>query len=205
MISPRRSTISRAICRARRTANSRSSSARWMRRAAHDRAAAMSDAGAAGQAGRLRHDQRQEQSRTDRLREGLSRGLRHRRRRSFPIRMAPRRTSSPPSAMRQIAGIILSGHTDVVPAKAEEWESDPFTLTRRDSRLYGRGTADMKGFVAVVLAAVPAFLARAESPADPYRALLRRGGGLRRRQAHDSAYHAKSLRCPSPWWWANRP
>ena len=61
------------------------------------------------------------------------------------------------------AGIILSGHTDVVPAKAEEWESNPFTLTRRDSKLYGRGTADMKGFVAVVLAAVPGFIARAGS------------------------------------------
>jgi acetylornithine deacetylase len=60
-------------------------------------------------------------------------------------------------------GIILSGHTDVVPAKADEWESDPFTLTRRDSRLYGRGTADMKGFVAVVLAAVPGFLAKSGS------------------------------------------
>lgn len=58
-------------------------------------------------------------------------------------------------------GIILSGHTDVVPARAEEWESDPFTLTRRGERLYGRGTADMKGFVAVVLAAVPSLLARA--------------------------------------------
>lgn len=52
-------------------------------------------------------------------------------------------------------GIILSGHTDVVPARADEWESDPFRLTQRGSRLYGRGTSDMKGFVAVVLAAVP--------------------------------------------------
>jgi acetylornithine deacetylase len=61
------------------------------------------------------------------------------------------------------AGIILSGHTDVVPARADEWDSDPFTLSRRDTRLYGRGTADMKGFVAVVLAAVPAFLAKSGS------------------------------------------
>ena len=61
------------------------------------------------------------------------------------------------------AGIILSGHTDVVPARADEWDSDPFSLTRRDTRLYGRGTADMKGFVAVVLAAVPAFLAKSGS------------------------------------------
>jgi acetylornithine deacetylase len=61
------------------------------------------------------------------------------------------------------AGIILSGHTDVVPAKADEWESDPFTLTQRGTRLYGRGTADMKGFVAVVLACVPAFLEKTGS------------------------------------------
>ncbi len=58
-------------------------------------------------------------------------------------------------------GIILSGHTDVVPARAEEWASDPFRLTRRGSRLYGRGTSDMKGFVAVVLAAVPELIRKA--------------------------------------------
>jgi len=63
------------------------------------------------------------------------------------------------------AGIILSGHTDVVPANAKEWDSDPFRLTRRGTRLYGRGTADMKGFVAVVLASIPAFLAM--SPSRP--------------------------------------
>jgi acetylornithine deacetylase len=61
------------------------------------------------------------------------------------------------------AGIVFSGHTDVVPAKAGEWQSDPFALTRRGDRLYGRGSADMKGFVAVVLAAVPEFLARAHA------------------------------------------
>jgi len=60
-------------------------------------------------------------------------------------------------------GIILSGHSDVVPARAEEWKSDPFTLTQRDDRLYGRGTADMKGFVAVVLAAVPDLLKKSAS------------------------------------------
>ena len=52
-------------------------------------------------------------------------------------------------------GIALSGHTDVVPANAGEWSSDPFTLTARDGRLYGRGSADMKGFLACVLALVP--------------------------------------------------
>jgi acetylornithine deacetylase len=54
-------------------------------------------------------------------------------------------------------GIILSGHTDVVPADAAEWSSDPFTLTRRGDRLYGRGTCDMKGFIAATLALAPRF------------------------------------------------
>src|SRR5690606_15527976 len=41
-------------------------------------------------------------------------------------------------------GIVLSGHTDVVPANPEEWASDPFVLTEREGRLHGRGTCDMK-------------------------------------------------------------
>ncbi len=52
-------------------------------------------------------------------------------------------------------GIVLSGHTDVVPVEGQNWSSDPWTLTERDGRLYGRGTADMKGFDALVLALVP--------------------------------------------------
>jgi acetylornithine deacetylase len=52
-------------------------------------------------------------------------------------------------------GIVLSGHTDVVPVDGQAWTSDPFTLTRRDGRLYGRGTSDMKGFLALALAAAP--------------------------------------------------
>lgn len=55
-------------------------------------------------------------------------------------------------------GIVLSGHTDVVPVDGQGWTVDPFTLTEADGRLYGRGTADMKGFIACVLAAVPAFV-----------------------------------------------
>lgn len=51
-------------------------------------------------------------------------------------------------------GIVLSGHTDVVPVDGQAWSSDPFTLTRRGDRLYGRGTCDMKGFLALALAAV---------------------------------------------------
>jgi acetylornithine deacetylase len=57
-------------------------------------------------------------------------------------------------------GIILSGHTDVVPVAGQAWSSDPFRLETRDDRLYGRGTADMKGFIALVLALVPQALER---------------------------------------------
>jgi acetylornithine deacetylase len=54
-------------------------------------------------------------------------------------------------------GVILSGHTDVVPIEGQSWTSDPFTLTERDGRLYGRGTCDMKGFIACALSAAPLF------------------------------------------------
>jgi acetylornithine deacetylase len=55
-------------------------------------------------------------------------------------------------------GVVLSGHTDVVPVEGQTWQTDPFRLSERDGRLYGRGTCDMKGFIAVVLAMVPEFL-----------------------------------------------
>ncbi|QDZ02664.1 acetylornithine deacetylase [Nitratireductor mangrovi] len=54
-------------------------------------------------------------------------------------------------------GIVLSGHTDVVPVEGQEWSSDPFVLDERDGLLYGRGTCDMKGFIACALATAPAF------------------------------------------------
>lgn len=57
-------------------------------------------------------------------------------------------------------GIVLSGHTDVVPVDGQDWSSDPWTVTEADARLYGRGTSDMKSFIAVVLAFVPEFAAR---------------------------------------------
>jgi acetylornithine deacetylase len=57
-------------------------------------------------------------------------------------------------------GIALSGHTDVVPVEGQSWDTDPFTLTLKDNRYYGRGTSDMKGFLACVLAAVPRFKAK---------------------------------------------
>lgn len=56
-------------------------------------------------------------------------------------------------------GVVLSGHSDVVPVDGQVWSSDPWTVTERDGRLYGRGTCDMKGFVALALAAVPLALA----------------------------------------------
>jgi acetylornithine deacetylase len=56
-------------------------------------------------------------------------------------------------------GIGLSGHSDCVPVEGQRWTSDPFTLTKRDGKLYGRGACDMKGFIACVLASVPMFKA----------------------------------------------
>lgn len=58
-----------------------------------------------------------------------------------------------------VPGIVLSGHTDVVPVDGQPWTVAPFALTEKDGKLYGRGTADMKGFIACVLAAVPTLLA----------------------------------------------
>lgn len=57
-------------------------------------------------------------------------------------------------------GVLLSGHSDVVPTDGQAWTVPPFALSERDGKLYGRGTADMKGFIACVLAAVPRFLAQ---------------------------------------------
>lgn len=57
-------------------------------------------------------------------------------------------------------GIVLSGHTDVVPVDGQVWDTDPFTVTEKGGRLYGRGTCDMKGFDALALAAVPVALER---------------------------------------------
>ncbi len=52
-------------------------------------------------------------------------------------------------------GIILSGHTDVVPIEGQKWETEPFCLTKKGNKFYGRGTCDMKGFIAVVLDLIP--------------------------------------------------
>jgi len=55
-------------------------------------------------------------------------------------------------------GVMLSGHTDVVPVDGQNWTVPPFEMTEKDGKLYGRGTADMKGYIACVLAALPHFL-----------------------------------------------
>jgi acetylornithine deacetylase len=52
-------------------------------------------------------------------------------------------------------GVVLSGHTDVVPVAGQPWSGDPFTLRESNGRLYGRGTCDMKGFIALALSLVP--------------------------------------------------
>lgn len=57
-------------------------------------------------------------------------------------------------------GVVLSGHSDVVPVEGQSWSSDPFVVTERNGRLYGRGTADMKSFLAIAMALAPEFAAR---------------------------------------------
>ena len=60
---------------------------------------------------------------------------------------------------KRAGGVVLSGHTDVVPVAGQAWSSDPFRVRAENGRLFGRGTADMKGFIACALAAVPDFAA----------------------------------------------
>ncbi len=60
-------------------------------------------------------------------------------------------------------GIVLSGHTDVVPALGQAWDTDPFSLTEKNGRLYGRGTCDMKGFLACIMALAPIWAQQSRS------------------------------------------
>ena len=57
-------------------------------------------------------------------------------------------------------GVVISGHTDVVPVDGLPWDSDPFDLIEKDERLYGRVTADMKSYIAIALSLVPEMLER---------------------------------------------
>jgi acetylornithine deacetylase len=61
---------------------------------------------------------------------------------------------------RDIPGLMLSGHSDVVPVTGQNWTSDPFALTDRNGRLLGRGSADMKGFIACIIESIPLFTAQ---------------------------------------------
>ncbi|MGD9537270.1 MAG: acetylornithine deacetylase [Alphaproteobacteria bacterium] len=61
---------------------------------------------------------------------------------------------------KNVPGIVLSGHTDVVPVDGQPWVTDPFKVVEKEGRLYGRGTADMKSFSAVGLSMVPKFVER---------------------------------------------
>lgn len=79
-----------------------------------------------------------------------------------PCHLIPNETGDKSSLFASIGpdlpgGVGLSGHTDVVPVVGQDWHTDPFQLTRKGSALYGRGTTDMKGFLAVMLACVPLF------------------------------------------------
>jgi acetylornithine deacetylase len=56
-------------------------------------------------------------------------------------------------------GLILSGHTDVVPVDGQNWDTDPFSTVERDGKLFARGSADMKGFIGIILAQAPKFVA----------------------------------------------
>ncbi len=58
------------------------------------------------------------------------------------------------------SGVMLSGHTDVVPVDGQDWATDPFKVVEKDGKLFGRGTSDMKSFIAIVLAYVPKFIER---------------------------------------------
>jgi acetylornithine deacetylase len=60
-------------------------------------------------------------------------------------------------------GLILSGHSDVVPVDGQDWDTDPFMITERDGKLFARGSADMKGFIGVALAQAPKFVAALNS------------------------------------------
>ncbi|AAZ26030.1 acetylornithine deacetylase [Colwellia psychrerythraea] len=63
------------------------------------------------------------------------------------------------------SGVMLSGHTDVVPVTGQAWDTDPFCVTHKDGMLFGRGTCDMKGFIAIVLSYLPEMIAaKLETP-----------------------------------------
>jgi len=85
--------------------------------------------------------------------------------RGIPARLYPDATAPKANLYARIgpaerAGVLLSGHTDVVPVQGQAWSTDPFRLTERGGRLYARGAADMKGFIACALRAAERAAAR---------------------------------------------
>ena len=97
------------------------------------------------------------------------------RRLGVPFLRAPNAVGDKAAIMATIGpmvdgGVVLSGHTDVVPVAGQSWTGDPFRLRRADGRLYGRGACDMKGFDAICLAMIPEF--QAADLARPVQILL---------------------------------
>jgi acetylornithine deacetylase len=91
--------------------------------------------------------------------QGVSSWLAHNPERTKANLFATLPATTGPDAGATQGGIVLSGHTDVVPVDGQKWDTDPFAITEKDGLLYGRGTCDMKGFIAASLAMVPEFLA----------------------------------------------
>ncbi len=89
---------------------------------------------------------------------------------------------------KDVPGYVLSAHTDVVPVDGQAWSTDPFTLTVKDGKAFGRGACDMKGFLACTLAMAPEMLRKPlKTPIHLARLQLRRGGGLHGRPRHAGA------------------
>jgi acetylornithine deacetylase len=85
----------------------------------------------------------------------------------IPVKLVPDDTGTKANLFATIGteldtedGIVLSGHTDVVPVVGQPWDTDPFRMIEKDGRLYGRGSADMKGFIGSALAMIPELVAR---------------------------------------------
>lgn len=99
---------------------------------------------------------------------------------------------------QDLPGVMLSGHSDVVPVTGQDWASDPFELTERNGRLYGRGSADMKGFIACCLETAPR-LAAARLRTPVHLALSYDEetdmGGMRQLAAHLAAAPVRPSAC----------
>lgn len=91
--------------------------------------------------------------------QGISSWLAHNPERTKANLFASLPATAGPDAGTTQGGIVLSGHTDVVPVDGQKWDTNPFVLTEKNGLLYGRGSCDMKGFIAASLALVPEFMA----------------------------------------------